>query len=85
MQQENRTNKKTKTKDLQHQDLSIEKSNYILILQYSGIYEPYKWLAKRSLIGFSDAKVINLLDLKYFILIFCITTIKTAPDRRDDV
>lgn len=34
--------KKIKTKDLQHQDLSIEKSNYILSFQYSGIYEPYK-------------------------------------------
>lgn len=71
-------------KDFRHQDLSTEKSNYILSLQYSGIYEPYKWLAKRLLIWFSDAKVTNLLDLKYFMLIFCITTIKTAPDRRDD-
>lgn len=83
MQKENRT-KKTKMKDLQHQDLRIEKSNYILSLRYSGIYEPYKWSAKRSLIWCSDAKVINLLDLQYFMLIFCITTIKTAPDRRDD-
>lgn len=67
MQQENRIRK---MKDLQHQNLSTEKSNYILSLQHSGIYEPCKRLAKRSLIWFSDAKVINLLDLKYFMLIF---------------
>lgn len=28
--------------DLQHQDLSTEKCNYILSLQCRGIYEPYK-------------------------------------------
>lgn len=41
MQSKNRT-KEDKMKDLQHQNLSTGKSNYILSLQYSKIYEPYK-------------------------------------------